>query len=48
MGEIQVEIFRQWIQALPEQDISLENAVTRILSAIDDLITGVIHNDYNK
>jgi hypothetical protein len=37
MSELQVEVFRQWVQTLPELGIDLENAVTRILLALNEL-----------
>lgn len=39
MSKIQLKAFRQWVVTLPEQDITIENAVARILIALDTLTT---------
>jgi hypothetical protein len=37
MSKEQLEVFRQWLSTLPEQDMDLQNACQRIFIALDYL-----------
>lgn len=48
MSDEKIKEFRQWLSTLPEQDLTLENAVKRIFIALDYLTNTNANNQFKN